>query len=238
MNGECYFVFLIDKGGGKHRIFQTPKTIREIDERITSYESMEDLLLEISKNIPLPVRNEDIIDVRIVMKKPDGRFVSELYTLYKEDKAVLDKKEVMTMFNAKLHDKEYVDYFLTYCAKIPNFKASANLIKNLQHESNEFWNEMAILRGKLSETYKQCRFIYTTIKSYDLKKQEVNLDTDKKTNQIFSGKTSRNTYYKPSEKEILEGQLTYLKEYYRESLDIDDFDGYESISPFDIHRTK
>ena len=38
MNGKCYFVILIDKDGGKHRICQTPKTLREIDERIIAYE--------------------------------------------------------------------------------------------------------------------------------------------------------------------------------------------------------
>ncbi len=231
MVGEQYYLFLKSKDGKLYRVYAKGLTLKEIDERTIRYKSKKELVTVILNNTNLNLRIEDIDEV-LVMRKPNSKieeYNKEIGPLYKDDKGVLNMDKIGAEFEIKAHDKKFVLYFIKPYLKIQGLKSLANEIIYLIEADVNYMSELQSLLDKISKTYKGCRGLYLTMKYYS-KKEE-----DKKKSRVV---VDKDIPYIPTDEEIKMGELDYLMRYDRESLDIQDFDGYEDISPFDEHKYK
>lgn len=230
MVGEQYYLFLTDKSGNVYRVYSKGISLKEMDERTTRYKDKRELVTQILSNTKLGIKHEDITDVTIARKpnKDKEEYKNERGPLYKKDRSVLNTNKIGAEFEIKAHDKKFVLQFIKSYAKIKNFTVSVALIKSMIEEDENYFEELQYLVDKVSRTYKGTRGIYFSMKDYDKSKQL----KQKRTIHIEKEK------YVSTEREIREGELRYLIEHDRESLDISDFVDYPDMSPFDVHKYK
>lgn len=248
MVGEQYYLFLIKKDGTEIQIARNkPVTIEAMDKRTTKYNNKNELIDAIIKNTGNEINPDDILDIEL-RRKPNSKkefYFKEIGPLFSDDIHVFDTNKVFNDFNENINDPIFVLNFIKRYAKV---KGLRNLINEIEAEisNGDLYNdELKELINKLSKTYKGRRNIYLFSKNYDDEKQYHShfVNKEQLVCQKSPFKSILNTDSKPlipelSEDEIEEMNLEYLKEYDRELLDIEDFNGFRELSPFDNKKRK
>lgn len=228
MVGEQYYLFLMLRDGTKLRVYNKPMTLEAIDRRTVRYKNKKELAREIIKNTHLGISLSDVEEI-IVARQPNSKkeeYKLELGPLYEEDANVLNINKIGAEFEIKARDPKFVLKFIEPYSIVKNFKATTGLIFSLIDSKENYYEELQSLVNKISQTYKGCRNIYLSMKFYEKEKE-------RKSKGKIKISTDREPIYHPTEREIKENELLYLREFDRESLDIEDFDDYGELSPFD-----
>lgn len=229
MRGEQYYLILVGKDGTRYRTFKRPITLKELDEHTTKYENKKELIKTILDNTKIIMKESEIKDVKIFMQpnKKKDEYKEEIGPFFKKDAIITNMDATAGKFELMCMNKIFVLNFIKNYIKIPNFKPLIISIQSSINNNEDYMEELQVLADRIFSTYKGARGAYINMKKVNSRKK-VN---DSKVDSI-------EFQYKLTDEEVKEVELEYLKEYDRELLDIEDFNHYKDISPFDEHKTR
>ena len=236
MRGEHYYLVLIAKDGTMFKVFSKPITLKHMDERTTKYENKRELISTIIENKGLDLKVSDFRDAEIWME-PTGKdktnYRRESSPLYKKDASVLNIDAVSAKFEILMFDKGFALDFAKRYKKVKNFQSIAEGIEAAIRNNVDYIALIEDLGVKLFKTYKGSRNIYLSMKKYEEKMK--NMVSSKPASVVSEQKEYIFEHNVPQEEKERD-LLSYLEQYDRELLDIEDFYYHRDLSCFDEHK--
>ena len=222
MVGEQYYLFLVKKDEtlirvGKGRAI----SIEEMDKKTTKYLNQEELIDTILKNTNSSLSLKDILNI-VIKRKPNSKkeiYYKENGPLFSEDASVLNENKIRNDFARSISNPVFVLKFIKGFAQAKGLRGLVNEIESEINNKDSYNEDFNDLISKVSKTYKGRRNMYLFMKSFNSKS--------------IDSKDFIPTF---TDEEIKEMELEYLKEHDRELLDIEDFNGFRELSPFDNKR--